>query len=272
MLRSIGQCRIDPSPLFAAATRSDLTAQRVAPHPPSSLVAAHTELIPSAGKGGSDQAGREGPGCSGLKAKERPGARNQLGRRRQWQDHRGHLPEEDAAGAHPAASRHVHRQHREAAAAGAWTQMAHAVAQRTRCGSTHACSAESAKLCSGRKHTTASRARPAGGMLSSKLHPCSCRSCGCKQVEHKWRCRRWTVLRAVLSIVVHTRRCYLSAQPRIAGAVRSCGCTTASAWSWRRSASRPACTRSFDEILVNAADNKARDPRMDILRVDIDPV
>ena len=28
----------------------------------------------------------------------------------------------------------------------------------------------------------------------------------------------------------------------------------------------------FDEILVNAADNKARDPKMDTLRVDIDPV
>ena len=34
----------------------------------------------------------------------------------------------------------------------------------------------------------------------------------------------------------------------------------------------PGLYKIFDEILVNAADNKARDPRMDTLRVDIDPV
>ncbi len=33
----------------------------------------------------------------------------------------------------------------------------------------------------------------------------------------------------------------------------------------------PGLYKIFDEILVNAADNKARDPRMDTLRVDIDP-
>ena len=34
----------------------------------------------------------------------------------------------------------------------------------------------------------------------------------------------------------------------------------------------PGLYKIFDEILVNAADNKARDPKMDTLRVDIDPV
>lgn len=34
----------------------------------------------------------------------------------------------------------------------------------------------------------------------------------------------------------------------------------------------PGLYKIFDEILVNAADNKARDPKMDILRVDIDAV
>ena len=34
----------------------------------------------------------------------------------------------------------------------------------------------------------------------------------------------------------------------------------------------PGLYKIFDEILVNAADNKVRDPRMDMLRVDIDPV
>ena len=34
----------------------------------------------------------------------------------------------------------------------------------------------------------------------------------------------------------------------------------------------PGLYKIFDEILVNAADNKVRDPRMDTLRVDIDPV
>ena len=34
----------------------------------------------------------------------------------------------------------------------------------------------------------------------------------------------------------------------------------------------PGLYKIFDEILVNAADNKARDPRMDTLRVDIHPV
>ena len=34
----------------------------------------------------------------------------------------------------------------------------------------------------------------------------------------------------------------------------------------------PGLYKIFDEILVNAADNKARDPKMDALRVDIDPV
>lgn len=34
----------------------------------------------------------------------------------------------------------------------------------------------------------------------------------------------------------------------------------------------PGLYKIFDEILVNAADNKVRDPSMDTLRVDIDPV
>ena len=34
----------------------------------------------------------------------------------------------------------------------------------------------------------------------------------------------------------------------------------------------PGLYKIFDEILVNAADNKVRDPKMDALRVDIDPV
>lgn len=34
----------------------------------------------------------------------------------------------------------------------------------------------------------------------------------------------------------------------------------------------PGLYKIFDEILVNAADNKVRDPTMDTLRVDIDPV
>ena len=34
----------------------------------------------------------------------------------------------------------------------------------------------------------------------------------------------------------------------------------------------PGLYKIFDEILVNAADNKARDPKMDTLRVEIDPV
>lgn len=34
----------------------------------------------------------------------------------------------------------------------------------------------------------------------------------------------------------------------------------------------PGLYKIFDEILVNAADNKARDPKMDTLRVDIDAV
>lgn len=34
----------------------------------------------------------------------------------------------------------------------------------------------------------------------------------------------------------------------------------------------PGLYKIFDEILVNAADNKVRDPTMDSLRVDIDPV
>ena len=34
----------------------------------------------------------------------------------------------------------------------------------------------------------------------------------------------------------------------------------------------PGLYKIFDEILVNAADNKARDPKMDALRVDIDAV
>ena len=33
----------------------------------------------------------------------------------------------------------------------------------------------------------------------------------------------------------------------------------------------PGLFKIFDEILVNAADNKQRDPHMDELRVDIDP-
>ena len=34
----------------------------------------------------------------------------------------------------------------------------------------------------------------------------------------------------------------------------------------------PVCLQIFDEILVNAADNKARDDTMDTLKVDIDVV
>lgn len=34
----------------------------------------------------------------------------------------------------------------------------------------------------------------------------------------------------------------------------------------------PGLYKIFDEILVNAADNKARDPSMDLLKVDINPV
>ena len=34
----------------------------------------------------------------------------------------------------------------------------------------------------------------------------------------------------------------------------------------------PGLYKIFDEILVNAADNKVRDPKMDTLRVDIDVV
>lgn len=34
----------------------------------------------------------------------------------------------------------------------------------------------------------------------------------------------------------------------------------------------PGLYKIFDEILVNAADNKVRDPTMDTLRVDINPV
>lgn len=34
----------------------------------------------------------------------------------------------------------------------------------------------------------------------------------------------------------------------------------------------PGLYKIFDEILVNAADNKVRDPTMDTLRVDVDPV
>jgi len=34
----------------------------------------------------------------------------------------------------------------------------------------------------------------------------------------------------------------------------------------------PGLYKIFDEILVNAADNKVRDPKMDAVRVDIDPV
>ena len=34
----------------------------------------------------------------------------------------------------------------------------------------------------------------------------------------------------------------------------------------------PGLYKIFDEILVNGADNKVRDPTMDTLRVDIDPV
>lgn len=33
----------------------------------------------------------------------------------------------------------------------------------------------------------------------------------------------------------------------------------------------PGLYKIFDEILVNAADNKVRDPKMDVIKVDIDP-
>lgn len=33
----------------------------------------------------------------------------------------------------------------------------------------------------------------------------------------------------------------------------------------------PGLYKIFDEILVNAADNKQRDPKMDTIKVDIDP-
>jgi len=34
----------------------------------------------------------------------------------------------------------------------------------------------------------------------------------------------------------------------------------------------PGLYKIFDEILVNAADNKQRDPKMDTIKIDIDPL
>jgi len=93
--------------MFQNACRAQQHVQRSAPFP------SHTPTpndSPTGQEDGRRQGGQAPRGHQPARRGRPPGPPRRQG-------DRGHLPEEDPAGAHPPAPRHLHRQHREAAAA-----------------------------------------------------------------------------------------------------------------------------------------------------------